>query len=90
VFKYESKITVFEGNAFAFSFEKERGFDLRYGFGVSQNITEMLVVNSGFLSNPSQFSAGVVIKMNKKEIGYGLRTHDELDWTHAVGVGYRW
>ena len=88
VFKYECKISPFEKTNFAVSLEKETYFDMRYGFGVSQKIADILFVNSGFLTNPSQFSAGIIVKVNKIEIGYGIRTHRDLNWTHAIGVRY--
>ena len=69
--------------------EKERHFDERYGFGVSQKVTDYFYVNTGFLTNPSQFSGGVLIKLNQLEIGYGIRTHPDLDMTHAIGVTWR-
>jgi hypothetical protein len=87
VFKYECKVLPFENTSFAISFEKETGFEARYGFGASQNnVTEILAINTGFLNNPSQFSAGFVVKVNKSEVGYGVRTHRELNWTHAIGI----
>ena len=86
--KYEMLVAPFDKTNFAISMEKERHFDMRYGFGVSQHIGDSLVINSGFLNNPNQFSAGLVGKLNKIEIGYGVRTHTELSMTHAIGV--RW
>jgi len=88
VFKYECKVAPFEKTDFAIALEKETRFDMRYGFGVSQKIADILFVNSGFLTNPSQLSAGMIVKVNKLEIGYGMRTHRELNWTHAIGVKY--
>jgi len=86
--KYELMVTPFDKTNFAISMEKERHFDLRYGFGASHYVADYLVINTGFLNNPNQFSAGLVAKLNKIEIGYGVRTHTELDLTHAIGV--RW
>ena len=86
--KYEMVFAPFDKTKFAISIEKERHFDERYSFGVSQYISDSLVINTGFLNNPNQFSAGLVVKLNKIEIGYGIRTHTELNMTHAIGV--RW
>jgi hypothetical protein len=88
IVKYECMISPFERLNFAISAEKEMNFDIRYGVGVSQKITDMFVVYTGFLNNPGQFSAGLALTVNKVEIGYGIRTHKELDWTQAVGIKY--
>jgi hypothetical protein len=84
--KYELMISPLEKTNFALSLEKERHFDERYGFAVAQIITDYFIINTGFLNNPNQISAGVIIKLNQFEFGYGIRTHTELDMTHAVGM----
>jgi hypothetical protein len=88
VFKYECLISPLEKTAFAVSFEKEADFAMRYAFAVSQKITKILSVTTGFLTNPSQFSAGAGIIINHLEVNYGMRTHAELSYTQGVGVKY--
>jgi hypothetical protein len=89
VIKYELMLSPFDKTQFALSFEKEKHFDERYGFGVKQKVTDYFYVNSGFLTNPNQFSAGIVVRYNQFDIGYGVRTHTELDMTHAIGIKWQ-
>jgi hypothetical protein len=89
VFKYECLVSPFEKTNFAVSFEKEKDFELRYAFAVTQKITNAFLLSTGFISNPSQFSAGLTVKISKIEVSYGMRTHNELGYTQAVGVTYK-
>ena len=88
VWKYEALVTPFQKTAFALGLEKEKGFEMRYSFSGRQNITENFLIYTGFLANPSQFSAGLRIDINKIGVLYGVRTHQYLDYTQAVGVVY--
>ena len=89
VYKYECMLSPLQSTDFAFSFEKENNFEMRYSFAVKQRIAETLVINSVFISNPSQFSGGVCVTISKLSISYGMRTHEYLDYTQSIGVTYR-
>jgi len=88
VFKYECAISPFPQTSFALAMEKENLVDLRYSFGVSQNLLESLSISTGFQTNPQQFSAGFGVLINNLTIQYGFRTHQELNYTQAVGIIY--
>jgi len=90
VFKYELMVTPFEHTQFAMAIEKEKEYDMRYAFGVRHTILEILNISTGFINNPAQFSAGMSIKVKNMEVNYGMRTHSELGYTQAVGLGYWW
>ena len=88
VFKYECLVKPFEDTAFAIGLEKENGFEMRYSFSGRQNITDGFLLYTGFITNPSQFSAGLRININKIGVLYGIRTHQYLDYTQGIGMVY--
>jgi hypothetical protein len=88
LFKYEIKLTPLENTSFALAFESELGYKERIAFAVLQNITEALTITTGFISNPGQFSAGVSISISNIHVSYGVRTHNPLGNTHALGIKY--
>ena len=88
IYKYECLINPYEKISFAFSFEKERDFDMRYGFAAKQYIHDLCSIATGYITNPGQFSAGISIMFSKMTISYGIRTHEYLGYTQAVGVNY--
>ena len=88
VWKYEGLFIPFEKTAFGIGLEKEKGFEMRYSFSVRQSITDTFLLYTGFLSNPSQFSAGLGININRVGVIYGVRTHEYLDYTQGIGVVY--
>ena len=73
----------------ALSIEKEKNFDLRYAFAVTHELTSIFSLNIGFISNPNQFSAGVIIKITDFDLSVGMRTHSQLGYTQAVGILYK-
>ena len=89
VVKYECMITPIDTTKFAVSFEKERYFDMRYAFAVSHNINNLLVLSTGFISNPNQFSAGLLFIVSNLEISVGIKTHQYLRLTQAIGLVYK-
>ena len=88
IFKYECMIMPFEKTRFALSLEKERGFEMKYCFAVSHELTNNLKINTGFGSHPAQFSAGMYLELNPIDVSVGIRTHGELGFTQAVGIIY--
>ena len=89
LYKYEFMISPIEKTNFALSLEKEKDFDLRYAFAVSREIASIFSINTGFITNPNQFSVGVMVKMNDFDVSIGVRTHSQLGYTQAIGVVYR-
>ena len=89
VVKYECSILPFDSTNFAFSLEKEKGFDIRYGFGALHKVSKIFSLNTGFLSNPNQFTAGMIVTVNSIDFSIAMRTHQFLGYTQAVGVVYR-
>ena len=89
IFKYECMISGSDRINFALSFEKEKHFDFRYAFAVKTVIHPVLNVFSGFISNPDQYSAGLEIFISKISVNYAIRTHRDLDYTHAMGIYYK-
>ena len=88
VFKYECLISPFDNTRFGFAFEKEKSFEMRYAFAANQEVSKYLYIMTGFITNPSQFSAGFTCVIGQVEISYGFRTHAQLGYTQAVGVGW--
>ena len=89
VFKYECLISTFDNTRFGIALEKEKSFEMRYAFAANQEINKYLYIMSGFITNPNQFSAGFTCVIGQVEISYGFRTHAQLSYTQAVGVGWR-
>jgi hypothetical protein len=86
IYKYECALSPFEFTDFALAVEKEKNYSLRYSFGVKQVITQILTICSGMITEPNQFSAGIIVKVNKVDVNCSMRTHGELGWTQAVGL----
>ncbi|MCL2064293.1 MAG: hypothetical protein FWG98_07975 [Candidatus Cloacimonetes bacterium] len=88
LFKYECMIIPFDKTKFALAVEKEKNFEMRYAFAASHKLSSIISINSGFITNPSQFSAGFVISINDLDISVGVRTHGQLGYTQAAGIAY--
>jgi len=88
-FKYECMVFVFENTRFAVALEKEKSFDMRYSFGANHRVFDLLSLSTGFITNPGQFSAGCSVSIDNFTVNYGMRTHQELGYTQAVGVLFR-
>lgn len=56
----------------------------------SYTITDEIILQSSWQSNPSRFGAGLQIKIDKLNLSYAIRTHNELNLTHCFDLGYSW
>jgi hypothetical protein len=55
----------------------------------SYTITDDIVMQTSWQSNPSRFGAGLQIRFDNLNLGYAIRTHSELDLTHCFDLGSR-
>lgn len=71
---------------FNFAFEK----DVRYNFsirsGIEFNLFDYISLRTGFMNEPSQYSAGVGINYSMISLDYALFFHNDLGLTHQAGL----
>ncbi len=68
---------------------KENDFDFSFRIGLAQNFSKYLALISSYQYLPDRFGLGVVFHLRKISVTYGVRTHQELDLTNALSVGYK-
>lgn len=49
-----------------------------------------LEFQSSWQSDPSRLGAGIRVYLNDLKFGYSVRTHDDLDLTHSLDLGFNW
>ena len=65
------------------------------GFGYfvtasTYDILDELQFQFSWQSEPSRFGAGITIHVEEINIGYGVRTHPDLNLSHSVDIGFSW
>ncbi len=67
---------------------KENSFDFSFRIGLAQEFSKYLTLISSYQYLPDRFGMGMTFHLQKIYIIYGIRTHQELDLTHALSIGY--
>jgi hypothetical protein len=67
---------------------KENYYDFSVRMGLFQQFTKNFAIITSYQYSPDRFGIGVKFKIKKINIIYGIRTHQELDLTHALSIGY--
>lgn len=64
--------------------------DCIYGVAAKHRISPALQILSSWQNNPARLGLGIELKLSRIKILYGIRTHPELDMSHAIDLGYEW
>jgi hypothetical protein len=68
--------------------EKEKGFDFCFKFASLYNVSRVFQISAGYQYEPDRLGLGAKFNLNRKIIGYGVRTHAVLGLTHHVTLSY--
>lgn len=81
--KINDKLTI------AAEWEQDIEFEGALKFGTQYNLLNQLIIFSGYISNPGQFTAGLSLKLNNIYFEYGTVAYIELGlFTHQLGIGF--
>lgn len=72
----------------AVGMEKEENYDFTFRLASCYELHEMLTLVAGYQYQPNRLGAGFCCSIRSIEVSYGFRTHQHLDLTHCIGVGY--
>lgn len=61
-----------------------------YRFASSYEIADICLLQVSWQNRPPRFGAGLKFRINNLEIMYGLRSHSELNLSHALDLGFSW
>lgn len=56
----------------------------------SYEIIPELEFRFSWQSEPSRFGAGLSFQLDRIYVGYGIRSHPELNLSHSVDIGFQW
>lgn len=61
-----------------------------YRVATRVDIMDELQFISSWQSYPSRIGAGINIQINSLRLGYGIRTHEDLNLTHSFDLSFAW
>lgn len=88
VYLFESCYQVTDKSRIAAGLEKEDGFDFCFKLAARYDIIKLMSILSSYQFNPDRIGVGMVFNVSKVKIAYSVRTHQYLDLTHYISIGY--
>ncbi|MCK4312013.1 MAG: hypothetical protein KAW88_04695 [Candidatus Cloacimonetes bacterium] len=88
VYLWETSFEISKDSRFALGFEKEDGFDFSFKFASRYDIFKMMSILASYQYEPDRLGIGIVFNISKMNVVYSIRTHQYLDLTHYISVGY--
>ncbi len=88
VYLWESVFKVSPESSFAVGLEKEDSFDFSFKFAARYNLFSMLTILTSYQYEPDRLGFGLVFNVLNMKVIYSFRTHQYLDLTHYISVGY--
>ena len=58
--------------------------------GVRADLSEHLGILSSWQSLQNRFGLGIAVNLAQWTINYGIRSHPDLDYSHAISLDYSW
>ena len=86
IFNFGFSYTLLSKLIFNSAIEKEIDRNASLRVGIDYQIIRYLNLRIGAMNEPSSFSAGVGINYSIFEIDYGLFNHQDLGFTHQIGI----
>lgn len=77
---------VFDELTFNFALEKDIRFNYSVRGGIEYNLLNHISLRTGFMNEPSQYSAGIGITYSSVSLDYAFFTHSDLGATHQAGL----
>jgi len=88
VILWESCYRITEKSSFAIGMEKEDDFDFSFKFAGKYQPFSVMSILAGYQFEPDRLGIGTVFEVKKFFVCYSVRTHQYLDLTHYISVGY--
>ncbi len=88
VYLYESCYQVTDKSKIAVGLEKEDDFNFCFKLAARYDIFKLMSILSSYQFNPDRIGVGMVFNVFKFSIVYSVRTHQYLDLSHYISVGY--
>nr|MDK2851294.1 hypothetical protein [Candidatus Cloacimonadota bacterium] len=58
--------------------------------GIRAELNDYFVILSSWQSLQNRFGAGLSLKVAQWTLNYGIRSHPDLDYSHAISLDYSW
>jgi len=72
----------------AVGLEKQDDFDFSFKFAAKYQPYALLSILAGYQFEPDRIGLGTLFHLKRFKLGYSVRTHQYLDLTHYVSIGY--
>ena len=88
VYLWESCYQVTDKSKIAVALEKEDDFSFCFKLAARYDIFKLMSILSSYQFNPDRIGVGMVFNVSGFSVVYSVRTHQSLDLTHYISVGY--
>jgi hypothetical protein len=85
---WETCYRISEKSSIAVGWEKQDGFDFSLKLAARYQPFPLLAVLAGYQNSPDRIGIGAVFQIKKISVTYSVLTHQYLDLTHFISVGY--
>lgn len=58
--------------------------------GIKTDISDHISLTASWQNKPSRFGSGLTVGLDRLSISYSIRTHPELNYSHAFGLELAW
>ena len=72
----------------SFGMEKQKNFDFAFKLAGKYDVSKNLSMLSGYQYQPDRLSFGLIFRIKNTKLIYSIRTHQYLDFTHYITLGY--
>lgn len=88
IYIWESRINLTKQSIIALGLEKEIDYDFIFRFGSNYHFHEMFALAAGYQYKPARLSCGFSVNWSEINLSYSVRTHQYLNLTHFISLGY--
>lgn len=85
---WESCYQITAKSSFSIGLEKEDNFDFSFKFAAAYQPFQIMKVLAGYQYEPDRIGIGTIFNLKNFNISYSIRTHQYLDLTHYISIGY--
>ena len=88
LFLWESCWRLSATSLISIGWEKESNFDFSFKFAGRHDLFDLFSIICSYQLEPDRIGAGAVFRLRGINVSYSVRTHQYLDLTHYVSIGY--
>ena len=85
---WESCYELSEKSRISLGWEKENDFDFAFKFAGRYDLFNIFTILTSYQFEPDRIGVGTVFHLKGINVSYSVRTHQYIDFTHYISVGY--